>query len=155
MAQWIGFTNQKLYQTRLLLSQWQQAGDEPVLAKALEEGALHLLHDAWLSYLQELGEMVAFREPVASLAELLEKTPLITGEMRELAQLAENGFSWLAQMLSAVTALNRQEILKVQAPAAATSLIAVAAADTRTPVLEWFTQLSRVIDAQRENRQES
>ncbi|WP_430462057.1 DUF6586 family protein [Thalassolituus sp. LLYu03] len=154
MAQWIGFTNQKLYQCRLLLSERDKVVDNKVLAKALEEGALHLLHDAWLSYLQELGEMVTFREPVSSLSDLLGRASMITGEMRELSQLADNGFSWLAQMLSAVDALNRQPMPKVQATDAM-QLLVVAEEVSESQVSDWWRDLSRLIERQRENRQES
>lgn len=154
MAQWIGFTNQKLYQCQLLLTEREKAAGNPVLSSALESGALHLLHDAWLSYLQELGEMVKFREPVLSLADLLSRSPLVTGEMRELEHLAENGFSWVAQFLAAVADLNRQAVVKTQAPAADNLLISTRdESDSQIPF--WWRSLSAIIDNQRENRQES
>merc|ERR1712169_40378 len=83
-----------------LLSEFAQC-EQKALMSALEESALYQLHDAWLSYLQELGDMVAYRQPVQSLQELVGQVNLITGEMRELMQLQDNAFSWLSQMLKA------------------------------------------------------
>ncbi|MCA6063144.1 DUF6586 family protein [Thalassolituus marinus] len=154
MSQWIGFTNQKLYQCRLLLAQ-RSAADGGALIKALEEGATHLLHDAWLSYLQELGEMVAYRQPVSSLEQLMTSCPLPTGEMRELAQLAENSFSWLAQMLNGIAALSRPDTVRQQAASNGIGLISLTDTSDSTQVDDWFRSLQGLIDLQRENRQES
>lgn len=154
MSQWIGFTNQKLYQCRLLLAQRDKTEDAS-LARAAEEGAIHLLNDAWLSYLQELGDMVAFRQPVNSLTELMAQCRMTTGEMRELTQLADNSYSWLAQFLLAVPALNRPDAVRPSAPADG-GLIAVSM-DTGpdTQVDDWYRELQGLIDRQRENRQET
>ena len=153
MSQWIGFTNQKLYQCRLLLAQREQAADA-VLSRALEESALYQLTDAWRSYLQELGDMVSFREPVTSLQDLLQRAPMVTGEMRELSQLADKPFSWLTQMLAAVPAQQQPDAVKA-AVTAQPGRISLAQESSSSPVIQWWQELSRLIDAQRENRQES
>ncbi|MAD46871.1 MAG: hypothetical protein CMI02_11110 [Oceanospirillaceae bacterium] len=153
MSQWIGFTNKKLYQCRLLLAEYAQC-DDPSLADALEEGGLYQLHDAWLSYLQELGDMVAFREPVSSLQDLLQRVSLVTGEMRELTQLADDPFSWLSQMLKAVAALRQPSAVRPAQSSDAQS-IALTAESTESPVVRWWAAMTALIDVQRENRQES
>ena len=154
MSQWIGFTNQKLYQCRLLLAQREQASDAS-LAKALEESALYQLHDAWRSYLQELADMVSLRDTVTSLPDLLQRAPLVTGEMNELRQLTGNSFSWLAQMLSAVSALQQPGVNRPRSAAEAVTLISIADDSSATPVNSWLKDLTRLIEGQRENRQES
>jgi len=155
MSSWIGFTNQKLYQCRLLLDAYR-ACQQPALASALDESALYQLHDAWLSYLHELADMVSFRESVTSLQDLTEKVNLVTGEMRELQQLADDAFSWLSQMLKAVGALKRPDTPQVVSAAADTpQTISLTAEITESQVGRWWSALNSVIDAQRENRQES
>ncbi|MCA6058213.1 MULTISPECIES: DUF6586 family protein [unclassified Thalassolituus] len=159
MSQWIGFTNQKLYQCRLLLEQLAaQQSAAPALKQALEESALYQLRDAWLSYLAELGDMVAYRQPVRSLESLLQNAPLTTGEMRELQHLAENGFSWLAQMLAAADAQGRPS--GMNQPAAAVQTVEAQGrialvATPHSPVAGWLQDLTRLIEDQRANRQES
>ncbi|MCD8521269.1 MAG: hypothetical protein LRY66_07770 [Saccharospirillaceae bacterium] len=159
MSQWIGFTNQKLYQCRLLLEQLSSLQSAPAaLQQALEESALYQLRDAWLSYLAELGEMVAYRQPVHSLAELRQQAAMTTGEMRELQQLAENGFSWLAQMLAAAEAQGQPA--GQNQPAAAVQVMDIPGrialvATPQSPVAGWLQNLTRLIDDQRANRQES
>ncbi len=159
MSQWIGFTNQKLYQCRLLLAQLAEVQSAPpVLQQALEESALYQLRDAWLSYLAELGDMVAYRQPVRSLAELLQHAPMTTGEMRELQQLADDGFSWLAQMLAAADAQTRPAGLNQPAQVVQTmdAPVKIALVETpESPVAGWLLDLTRLIDGQRANRQES
>ncbi len=154
MSQWIGFTNQKLYQCRLLLAQREQASDV-VLSRALEESALYQLADAWRSYLQELGDMVSFRESVTSLQDLLQRTPMVTGEMRELSQLADKPFSWLTQMLAAVPAQQQPDAVQTPVRAQPGCISMAQESSPSSPVSQWWQELSRLIDAQRENRQES
>lgn len=101
MSHWLRQTNQKLYQCRLLQEQQRQCG-ERVLQQALQESALYQLRDAWLCYLHELAEAASYRQPFSSLEQLLQQMPLVTGEVRELQQLAADPFSWLAQLLLAV-----------------------------------------------------
>lgn len=159
MSQWIGFTNQKLYQCRLLLEQLASLQSAPAaLQQALEESALYQLRDAWLSYLAELGDMVAYRQPVRSLAELQQQAAMTTGEMRELQQLADNGFSWLAQMLAAAEAQGHPA--GQSQPAATVQVMDIPGrialvATPQSPVAWWLQNLTRLIDGQRANRQES
>lgn len=158
MASWLSFTNHKLYQSRLLC---QQAGLKPepaALADALSDAALHILHDAYLSYLHELAELATYRQPVSSLAELLQETPLVTGEMRELQHLEEDSFSWLAAMLSAVSALSsadRAGRQSAQAVELSSSSMINLIDQSDADVTVWHGRLSQLIDLQRENRQES
>ena len=158
MSQWIGFTNKKLYQSRLLLSEFAQC-EQKALMSALEESALYQLHDAWLSYLQELGDMVAYRQPVQSLQELVGQVNLITGEMRELMQLQANAFSWLSQMLKAVEDLRYPDAARPVQQAGAQNggvqTISLVQETTESQVAAWWQALSALIDTQRENRQES
>lgn len=177
MSHWLRQTNQKLYQCRLLQEQQRQCG-EPVLQQALQESALYQLRDAWLCYLHELAEAASYRQPFSTLEQLLQQMPLVTGEVRELQQLAADPFSWLAQLLLAV---ERQML--PPAPAAAghhrhrhdghhhdhdhddehvaapqaqrIDLIPLAAAEPVIDVAGWYRQLERLIDAQRGNRHES
>lgn len=177
MSHWLRQTNQKLYQCRLLQEQQRQCG-EPVLQQALQESALYQLRDAWLCYLHELAEAASYRQPFSSLEQLLQQMPLVTGEVRELQQLAADPFSWLAQLLLAV---ERQML--PPAPAAAghhrhrhddehdhdhdhddehvaapqaqrIDLIPLVAAEPVIDVAGWYRQLERLIDAQRANRHE-
>lgn len=177
MSHWLRQTNQKLYQCRLLQEQQQQCG-ELVLQQALQESALYQLRDAWLCYLHELAEAASYRQPFSSLEQLLQQMPLVTGEVRELQQLAADPFSWLAQLLLAV---ERQMLPPASAaaghhrhrhddhehdhdhdeddaaapPAQRIDLIPLTAAEPATDVAGWSRQLERLIDAQRANRHES
>ncbi len=181
MSHWLRQTNQKLYQCRLLQEQQRQCG-EPVLQQALQESALYQLRDAWLCYLHELAEAASYRQPFSSLEQLLQQMPLVTGEVRELQQLAADPFSWLAQLLLAV---ERQMLPPASAAAGhhrhrhddhhhhhdddhdhdeddaaapqaqRIDLIPLTAAEPATDVASWSRQLERLIDAQRGNRHES
>ena len=177
MSHWLRQTNQKLYQCRLLQEQQRQCG-EPVLQQALQESALYQLRDAWLCYLHELAEAASYRQPFSSLEQLLQQMPLVTGEVRELQQLAADPFSWLAQLLLAV---ERQMLPPASAaaghhrhrhddhehdhdhdeddaaapPAQRIDLIPLTAAEPVIDVAGWSRQLERLIDAQRANRHES
>jgi len=154
MASWLSFTNHKLYQSRLLMQQAQQSADQGVLAEALNDSALYLLRDAYISYLHELAEIATYRLPVQSLTQLLEVTPLVTGEMRELQQLENDSFSWLYQFLRAVEAVGRVENIVVPVTTVQPGMIAVQ--DESAPDLShWHQSLVQLIDLQRENRQES
>lgn len=156
MSQWIGFTNQKLYQCRLLLEQLAaQQSAAPALQQTLEESALYQLRDAWLSYLAELGDMVAYRQPISSLSALLQHAPLTTGEMRELQQLVDNGFSWLAQMLAAADAQGRPSTLHQPAAQQQVPARIALAVSSSSPVVAWLQDLTCLIETQRANRQES
>lgn len=158
MSQWIGNTNRKLYQCRLLLDQLRSGSSQPALQQALEESALYQVRDAWIAYLHELADTVALRQPVDSLEALLAAAPLLTGEMQELRQLAADPFSWLSQMLNAA---QQQQLPQLRAAAvqqhaeAETQRIGLlAVADEQAQTEFWWQQLSRLIDAQRSNRLE-
>ena len=153
MSQWLGFTNQKLYQARLLLDQADQSSGK-ALVDALNESALYQMYDAWVSYLNELAGMAGYRKPVATLENLLEVTPLVTGEMTELRVLRADSYSWLVGFLSQVSAQAQPEPMGQGGVVQSGNLIAVA--ETSKPdVREWWQALSELIDSQRQNRQES
>ena len=183
MSHWLRQTNQKLYQCRLLQEQQRQCS-EPVLQQALQESALYQLRDAWLCYLHELAETASYRQPFSSLEQLLQQMPLVTGEVRELQQLAADQFSWLAQLLLAVERQmlpaapaaagqhrhrhdghhqdhhhdheHEHEHEHVAAPQAQRiDLIPLTAAEPAVDIAGWYRQLERLIDAQRANRHES
>lgn len=161
MSEWLGFTNQKLYQARLLLdaSRRESGADVsgPAMKSGLETGGLYLLHDAYVSYLNELAVLATYRGEVHSLKSLLDKTPLVTGEMTELRILEEEPTSWLSAFLRETEAHGRPgNGASRQAGGMATNLIALAndsSADHQ--LLSWWQSLSDLIDSQRENRQES
>lgn len=154
MASWLSFTNHKLYQSRLLIQQAQQVGEPAVLVDAMKDGALYLLHDAYVSYLHELAEMATYRQPVQSLAQLLQVTPLVTGEMRELEHLETNNFSWLHQFLNAVDAIARPDNTVVPVTPVQPGMISLVD-ESEPDIAAWLQQLTQLIDLQRENRQES
>ncbi len=52
MSQWLSFTNQNLYQARLLLEQSRRETGNPALAEGLETSGLYLMQDAFISYLK-------------------------------------------------------------------------------------------------------
>ncbi|ASP39499.1 hypothetical protein CHH28_12815 [Bacterioplanes sanyensis] len=152
MSAWIGHTNQKLYQARLLLQQSEQARPD-ALAQALEVSAIYHIHDAYLCYLHELAEMVQYSGAVVSLSQLLDSASLVTGEMQELKALEQDAFSWLATLLSlANDSLQGQSGANKMATDA--SLIAVAQ-PAESPVYQCYQRLVELIERQRENRQES
>lgn len=165
MSQWIGSTNNKLYQARLLLDLIPTV-QEPALQQALEESVLYQLRDTWLAYLHELAEAANYRGPVASFAQLLEATPLVTGEMRELQNLADDSFSWLATLLVRVEQIAQPKARPKADPKAfmhapvvdeiaqRIDLIAVAAPEPEFDGSSWWRLLSNLIDAQRSNRLE-
>ena len=99
MSQWLSFTNQKLYQARLLLEQSRRETGNPALAEGLETSGLYLMQDAFISYLNELATLATYRGEVSSFSDLLNKTPLVTGEMTEIRILAEDPYSWLSAFL--------------------------------------------------------
>ena len=154
MASWLSFTNHKLYQCRLLLQQAQQTTEPVVLKDALQDSALYLLRDAYVSYLHELAELATYHQPVESLAQLLQATPLVTGEMRELEHLENDSFSWLRQFLNAVAAVAQPDNISVPVTPVQPGMISLV--DNSTPdIALWHERLTQLIDLQRENRQES
>ena len=126
MSQWLSFTNQKLYQARLLLEQSRRETGNPALAEGLETSGLYLMQDAFISYLNELATLATYRGEVSSFSEFL-----LEAETRW-----RPGPSGSPQASSAV------------------NVIAVAQSDDIQPQ-SWWQQLSDLIDSQRENRQES
>jgi len=151
MAQWLPFTNEKLYQCRLLADQAREATPD-VLARALETAALQHLWAAYRSYLNELGATVSLATRVETLTQLMQEARLVTGEMRELALLADDEFSWLGRFLSATEQLGWP-------PSASASmnpgLIATASQSDLDEVMRWHQALNELIDRQRDNRHES
>lgn len=159
MTIWIGFTNQKLYQARLLLGQASSC-DAPVLASALRDSALLHMQFAWRSYLNEMGAATRLKTEVSSLDELVAATGLVTGEMREWQNLQHDAFSWFNAFQNAAERIGWPEkpsVVKESAGAHAVNLIALASADDSGPddLSGWWQKLSALIDAQRQNRQES
>lgn len=149
---WLSITNLKLYQTQLLLQQWQ-SDQLPALQQALLNAALYHLQDAYLAYLHELAESVSYRLPVSTLSELIQQVSLVTGEMKELQTLEQDGYSWLAQCLQAIHDAQRPEqnvVVQHHEP----SRIAVIH-DPTAAVTQWHQRLSDLIDQQRANRHES
>lgn len=158
MAQWLGHSNQKLYQARLLLDEFdvQKETASAALRSALEEAVIFQLALAYQSYLHEVAEIAQYRGAFHSLAELVELAPMETGEMTELKQLEEDGFSWLAQMLSAFLQCAEKDTLSRQAAHGGSDMIQLYdQTDTALPLRTWFFELSNIIDLQRNNRQES
>ena len=155
MSQWLGFTNQKLYQARLLLDQRGRANAPAALNQALEQSALYQLYDAYVSYLNELADIAGHRQPVDSLESLLAATPLVIGEMTEIRVLRQDSFSWLTAFLSAVAAQAQPvTVAPVQIQEPAGNLIA-SVRDTSDDARDWWQALSDLIDSQRQNRRES
>jgi hypothetical protein len=160
MQPWLGQTNHKLYQARLVLDKARQCSDDAVLQDALETSALYLTHDAYISYLNELYELAGGSSMVSSLDEAMEQTRLIIGEMRELDSLRRDSFGWLATLLRQVEECRRPQQSKPRATERAPAkLIALAAVSDNTErgeeIAGWRQSLSDLIDRQRENRQES
>ncbi|MEC9255420.1 MAG: DUF6586 family protein [Pseudomonadota bacterium] len=154
MSQWLSFTNQKLYQARLLLEQSRRETGNPALAEGLETSGLYLMQDAFISYLNELATLATYRGEVSSFSDLLNKTPLVTGEMTEIRILAEDPYSWLSAFLREAETRWRPGPAGNPQAAGAVNVIAVAQSDDIQPQ-SWWQHLSELIDSQRENRQES
>lgn len=152
MSQWLRQTNQKLYFSRLLLAQ-QATTEDKSTQNALAEGALYLLESSWNSYLNELADAVAIRHPVSSLDHLLEVTPLVTGEMQEIKQLANLDGTWLNQLLVVFANLNAESD-SAQVQTVTPSLIATSSSKSLCEMDLW-QGLSDLIDRQRANRVES
>ena len=136
--------------------------ERQALKEAYYDSVLHLLHDAWCCYLHELAHMVSFRQPVMDLYQLMQETPLVTGEMQELTSLATDKQSWLYGFLiahnhiisTAKTSSGNHTGLATNAQM--TSLITTSnRSEPVTQLREWWSYLSGLIDRQRENRQES
>lgn len=165
MAEWLGHSNQKLYQARLLLDQLDQftqsdnsqsGAQNSALSSALEEAVIFQLMLAYQSYLHEVAEIAQCRDEFFSLTELLSLVPVSTGEMTELKQLEEDDFSWLTQMQSAFQQCSQKDIAAIKKPAGSAAMIQLHnQVSASLPLREWFEALSGIIDLQRNNRQES
>lgn len=156
MSQWLGFTNQKLYQARLLLEQSAQEQGPAALTDALEQGGLYLLYDAYVSYLNEVATVAHCPTPVASLEALLANTPLVTGEMTELRVLAEDSYSWLTVMLRAIADQAQPGSTQPSSiPVHPSGNLIAASSEPSSNARQWWQSMSDLIDSQRENRQES
>jgi len=155
MSNWLGFTNQKLYQASLLLDELERGHGPAAMRTALEESALYQMYDAWVSYLNELAGLAGYRQTVDSLEAMLNDVPLVTGEMTELRILREDSYSWLVAFLNTV-ASQAHPPQPAQASDAISGLSLIAVADTAgADVRGWWQSLSDLIDSQRQNRQES
>ncbi len=158
MAQWLGHSNQKLYQARLLLDELEglEATASDAFNSALEESVVFQLVLAYQSYLHEVAEIAQYRSAFHSLTELMSLAPVETGEMTELKQLEDDGFSWLAQMLAAFQQCAEKDTLPNQAVHDTSNMIQLHDQTARAlPLRAWFSALSNLIDLQRNNRQES
>lgn len=159
MAQWLGHSNQKLYQARLLLDSLDllesSESAQPAMVSGLQESVLFQLVLAYQSYLHEIGEIAQCREEFYSLDQLLGLVSVATGEMTELKQLEDDGFSWLSQLQSAFQNCSAKEPVAIKSQI---SPVAIQLQDTTAasmPLRLWFDSLSEIIDLQRNNRQES
>lgn len=158
MAEWLGHSNQKLYQARLLLDAYEDAveqGNRP-LVDALQEAVLFQLLLSYQSYLHEIAEIAQYRDEFSSLSQLIELAPVVTGEMTELQQLEADGFSWLSQLQVAFQQCGQKDVstpIKTQANPVMIQLQDTT--NTGLPLRQWYFNLSDIIDMQRNNRQES
>lgn len=151
MSEWLGQTNQHLYQARLLID---ATNDQSVRAmvNALEDGAVFQLMLAYRSYLNELAYLAQVKDEFMSLADLISKTSVPIGEMRELDQLENDPYSWLSSLLS------RFEDCGQPGKASHTNQAGMIQLVQQTPATDLQTlyqALSDLIDLQRNNRQES
>lgn len=160
MAQWLGQTNQKLYQARLLLDQLEGLADATEASTsayrlALQDSILFQMVLAYQSYLHEIAEIAQCRDDFQSLQQLIQSVPVATGEMTELNQLEIDDFSWLSQLMAAFSSCSATEnfqLKTVNNPA----LIQLHETTTNSlPLRDWLNALNAIIDLQRNNRQES
>ena len=158
MAEWLGHSNQKLYQARLLLEnqeQVEQSSTDEVLGMALQESVLFQLVLTYQSYLHEIAEIAQYRDSFNSLQQLIESVPVATGEMTELRQLELDDFSWLRQLQSAFEYCGRKDNRPMPQPQNASMIKLHDQTAQSLPLRDWYQALSDMIDRQRNNRQES
>jgi len=159
MAEWLGHSNQKLYQARLLLEGLEGAeldSEAPLaLISAMQEGVLFQLVLAYQSYLHEIAEVAQCRDEFYSLQQLLDIVSVATGEMTELKQLEADDFSWLSQLQSAFQHCSAKEVQVVKPQVNPLMIQLQDKTANSLPLREWYQALSAIIDLQRENRQES
>lgn len=158
MAEWLGHSNQKLYQARLLLDYQEQFEAESpidsVLNAALQESILFQLALAYQSYLHEVAELAQYREEFGSLQQLLDLAPIQTGEMIELRKLELDTHSWLSQMLLAFEFCGQKENKPEPRRESASMIQLYDQTSAALPLRDWYQSLSDIIDLQRNNRQE-
>lgn len=138
-------TNQKLYQSRLLLSLMSSCQGAEV--KALEDGAVGHLYGAWCSYLLELAESYKKVVPTQG-CDLVQLSQLLPGvqEVAEFEVLLEDKSSWLSRLL-----LSHSQQLSAAGHMPRRHIIGV---DLDASVATWLGLFEQVIELQRENRQE-
>jgi hypothetical protein len=138
-------TNQKIYYAGLALASWQKAeeGRAPnahTLIQAEREASLFHLYGALLGLCHEIAGFYHSAGATAPRVELLLNKDVLAAapspEMAELVELASNGQSWLAQLLTAYAAL----FVPPQAPKKAKidptlPLIAAVSLDEELPAL--------------------
>ncbi|WP_369857798.1 DUF6586 family protein [Candidatus Thalassolituus haligoni] len=154
---WVGQTNQRLYQCRLLQEQIC-AGQEPALQQALDDAALLQLFAAYRCYLNELALAAGVTNRVDSLTQLLQQTALVTGDMRQWQALSADTFSWFCRFLQVVEQLGWPDTQAVDSSLATevSGLIASSASsDEDDSVSHWLASFHRLIDEQRANQRES
>lgn len=160
MSQWLGQTNQKLYQARLLMEQLDGLGEssngsESAIAIALQESILFQMVLAYQSYLHEVAEIAQCREEFQSLQQLIQAVPVATGEMTELNQLEMDDFSWLSQLLAAFSSCSQTEAYQMKTANNSSLIQLHETTSVSLPLRDWLTALNGIIDLQRNNRQES
>lgn len=159
MAQWLAHSNQKLYQTRLLLDALELAETSESttlsLISALQESVLFQLKLSYQSYLHEVAEIAQCREDFHSLNQLFDLVTIATGEMTELKQLEMDSYSWLSQMLVAFQQCSEKEPVIKKSPVADSMIQLFDTSAVSLPLRDWFYALTNIIDLQRNNRQES
>ncbi|WP_368501369.1 DUF6586 family protein [Oceanobacter sp. 5_MG-2023] len=158
---WVGQTNQRLYQCRLLLEQLPAAAEAnqgQALTQGLNDAALLQLLAAYRCYLNELAQAAGVNSRVESLPQLLQQTSLVTGDMRQWQALSEDVFSWFYRFLQAVEQLGWPALSGVE-PMLATRLITSTADDPVSgdgeDVSGWLACFHQLIDEQRANQRES
>jgi len=155
MANWLGHTNQKLYQARLLLDESSRASGPDALSGALREGGVYLLRDAYISYLNELAELAGVKTTVTSLQQAMDVTGLVIGEMTELKQLEDDPYSWLTEFLRGAEGQNMPAAPAGAVEVTPAGLIPLTNQSQESTPLEWWQSLSDLIDSQRLHRRES
>lgn len=159
MASWLGHSNQKLYQARLLLDslKFAELSETTPAASilALQESVLFQLVLAYQSYLHEIAEIAQCRDDFLSLSQLLVLTNVPTGEMKELQKLESDSFSWLSQLLTAFDNCSAKDPVVSKAPLNPAMIQVHDTASPSLPLSDWYQALLNIIDLQRNNRQES
>ena len=157
---WVGQTNQRLYQCRLMLEQVELAVNH-ALATALEDGAVLQLGAAYRCYLNELAGLVNVNGKVNDLSELFAKAAFAIADMQELQQLEADIYGWLGQLKQMLR--DAQQLAAVSKPSSVEqvepsgNLIASAPAEqSRAEILQGILgELQALIECQRGNHKES